>query len=271
MPPAAAAAFPAVDWSPWVSQAATAGLLTDYDGTIAPIVADRELAVPYPGAIEVLSGLASKLGVVGIVSGRPLSFLLFQLGGVPGLALFGTYGLERCQVGARVDRPGREVNPLALAWETVVSRAASEAEEQAPPGVEVERKGLSFTLHARRRPEMVGWARDWATQVAASTGLRAEEGRMSVELLPPVPAGKGRVVEELATALDALCFAGDDRADLPAFEALNELRARGKTTLSVGVASSEQPPELPESVDVLVEGPAGTVALLTALADALGT
>jgi trehalose 6-phosphate phosphatase len=260
-------AFRAVDWSPWVSKPAGAGLLTDYDGTIAPVVLDRDSAVPELGAAQALSALASRLRLVGVVSGRPLAFLLRQLGGVEGLALFGLYGLEISPAAAGAER-SCHVRPEAVAWEMVVARAASAAEEQVPQGVEVERKGLSFTLHVRRRPELEGWAHEWATATAARTGLRAQQGRMSVELLPPV-AGKDKVIEEVAGDLGAICYAGDDRGDLPAFEVLRRLRAQGKETLCVGVSSAEEPPELAANVDVLVGGPGGLVSLLAGLADEL--
>ena len=47
--------------------------------------------MPLPAAIDVLRGLVGVLGRVGIVSGRPVDFLLAQLP-VPGLAFAGLYG-----------------------------------------------------------------------------------------------------------------------------------------------------------------------------------
>lgn len=241
----------------------------DYDGTIAPVVAERDRAAPQAGASEVLSALARRLRLVGVVSGRPLGFLLDQLGRVPGLSLFGLYGLERSRTADGRGGQPRHVSPEALLWEPVVSQLADEAQARAPEGVEVERKGLSFALHFRGHPELEGWVRAWASQRAELAGLRAQPGRLSLELLPPVPAGKGLVVSQVAAGLQALCFAGDDWGDLPAFEALRRLRAQGKATLSVGVASHEQPPELEASVDVMVGGPRELVALLAGLAEAL--
>ncbi|HSS11457.1 MAG TPA: hypothetical protein VLL25_16350, partial [Acidimicrobiales bacterium] len=87
-----------------------------------------------------------------------------------------------------------------------------------------------------------------------------------VELRPPVEADKGTVVEELASGLDAVCFIGDDRGDLPAFAALARLAAEGRDTLAIAVNSDEAPTELLAAADVVVDGPSGVLDLLEALA-----
>ena len=224
--------------------------------------------MPVAGASEVLELLTAKLGFVGVVSGRPLRFLVGQLGSVPGLSLFGLYGLERSTSGTGLAAERAQDVP---AWEAEMARLALEAESEAPSGVEVERKGVSMALHVRRRPEALSWALAWARDKAAASGLIAQPGRLSVELLPPGAAdGKARVVEEVASALEALCFVGDDVGDLPAFEAVRRLRAAGKAGVAVGVASPEQPVGLAEAVDLLVDGPTGVVALLRAVAQGSG-
>jgi trehalose 6-phosphate phosphatase len=245
------------DWSPWLSEPDAAGLLCDYDGTLAPVVDERDKAVPWPGVADLLARLSQRLSVVGVVSGRPFTYLRAHLGSVAGLSLFGLYGLERS---------AGEVGPAVAAWKDVIALAAAEAERQAPAGVEVENKGLSFTLHVRRRPEMASWAMEWAKKTAGVKGLAVQPGRLSIELLPPVAISKGAVVNELAAGLKALCYIGDDRGDLSAFAALRELRSAGMSTLAVGVASPEQPPELAGAVDLMVEGPAGVLGLLEGLA-----
>ncbi len=248
------------DWSPWALSPGTAGVITDYDGTLAPIVEDHRRAYPFPGTREVVLALASRLALVAVVSGRPLSYLDGQLGRVPGLVLVGLYGLER-------EKDGRQSQlPAALAWREAIDAAARDAEREAPEGLEVELKGLTFSLHARRRPEALDWATKWADERAAAGGLRVQRGRLSVELLPPVATDKGTVVEELSSGLDAVCFFGDDIGDLPAFAAQRRLRSTGMCTVAVGVKSTEQPEELAMAVDLLVDGPPQAVQLLAALA-----
>src|SRR3954447_19839807 len=51
-----------------VSDPASALLVTDYDGTLAPIVLDPAQAYPAPGAVEVLSALAGQLRTVAVLT-----------------------------------------------------------------------------------------------------------------------------------------------------------------------------------------------------------
>jgi trehalose 6-phosphate phosphatase len=262
--PAAGGPAAADRLAPWVDQPQRAGVLVDYDGTIAPIVDDPDTAIPFPGAVDTLTRLAARYQVVAVISGRPVAFLSEQLDSPPGLILVGLYGLERVRDGAT------ETHPEADRWRSVVDRVAAAAEAQAPAGVNVERKGLAVTLHVRTAPQEGSWIETWAAKAAAATGLSAMAGRKSVELRPPVDADKGTVVTELATDLGAACFLGDDRGDLPAFEALRRLAERGVHTLAVAVGSDESPPELLEAADVVVLGPPGALALLNRLAATAG-
>ena len=50
-------------------------MIVDFDGTLAPIVADPPAAAPLPGAAAVLTRLARCVGTVAVVSGRPVAFL----------------------------------------------------------------------------------------------------------------------------------------------------------------------------------------------------
>jgi len=250
-----------VDWSPWLGQPLTAGVLTDYDGTLALVVEDRDQAVPLPGARDVISALADRFAVVAVVSGRPVGYLESQLGRIPRVTLVGLYGLERIENGEL------RVMNTAAQWDEIVVSAATSVAQAAPPGLEIEMKGMTLVLHSRRAPETLQWARQWAAERARSTGLVAQHGRSSVELLPPVHFDKGTVVEELSAGLSSVCFFGDDVGDLPAFRVLRRLRSEGKTTIAVGVESPEQPDELANAVDLLVRGPEQALALLSSLAD----
>ena len=249
-----------VDWSPWYRSPAEAGLFTDFDGTLAPIGQERDQARPLPGAREALLVLARGLGRVAVVSGRPAAYLQLHLGDIPGLALVGLHGLEHIEEGHL------QVLPEALAWASAVESSADAAEQEAPAGVEVERKSLAFTIHARRRPEAMGWVANWAQDRAANTGLRAQPGRLSVEVLPPVAADKGMVVERMSAGLSAVAVFGDDTGDIPAFALLSRLRRVGAHTLAVGVNSPEAPEDLAGSVDLVVGGPGEAVELLGQLA-----
>jgi trehalose 6-phosphate phosphatase len=63
-------------------------------------------------------------------------------------------------------------------------------------------------------------------------------------------------------------YAGDDLGDLAAFAAVEKRRADGLPGLLV-CSGNEEVAELAARADLVVDGPAGVVALLDALADAL--
>src|SRR3974390_2872168 len=97
--------------TPLVERPAGAALVTDFDGTLAPIVSDPAAARPLDGAVDVLTRLGRRVPVGAGVCGRPVSFLLGRLaaaGGADGSAdvgpirLVGLYGLERATAGGQI-------------------------------------------------------------------------------------------------------------------------------------------------------------------------
>src|SRR5947209_16385557 len=80
--------------APLVADPAQAGVYTDFDGTLAPIVDDPDKACPLDGVAEALAALAVRYARVGVISGRPVRFLQHAVAG-PGVDLWGEYGLER--------------------------------------------------------------------------------------------------------------------------------------------------------------------------------
>lgn len=246
---------------PLVAAPARSAVLVDFDGSLAPIVDDPRAAVPLPAALAALDALVGKLGLVGVVSGRPVAFLRDALA-LDGVAYVGQYGLERLVDGAVLEDP--RVAPMV---ETVAA-AAADAEARFPH-LYVERKGrVAVTLHWRRSPEEGDAASAWASEAGARLGLTVYPTRMAVELRPPVPVDKGSAVEQLCAGLDAALFAGDDHGDLAAFDALDRLVAVGSlgAAVRVGVRSSEEPAEIVARADIHVDGPAGLAALLADLA-----
>jgi trehalose 6-phosphate phosphatase len=245
--------------APWHRAPLSAGVLTDFDGTLSPIVDDPEAAQPLPGVVDTLARLARRFPMVAVISGRPVAYLADRLGPPDGVTLVGLYGLEKG------GRDGVHAHPDADRWRRTVAEVAEAAEMEAPPGVYVERKGLTVGLHVRRAPQHAGWVEKWARQQAQRRGLVVHRAKMSLELVPPVATDKGWVVADLAVGLDAVCYLGDDVGDLPAFAALSRLAASGVATIAVAVRSLEAPPALLERADVVVDGPAGALSWLERL------
>lgn len=254
-------------WAALRAEPSRALVALDYDGVLAPIVDEPTRAWPAPGAIEVLRRLAGQVGSLAVVTGRPAEAVvaLGELDTVPGLVVEGQYGAERWEAGT-LTTPDEPAAVAAARAGLPAALAASGAD----PAVWVEDKRLALVVHARRAAgpdaELVRLA-PAVRRVAAAHGLEVHPGKLVLELRPP-GFDKGGVVRRLAAAArpGAVLFAGDDVGDLPAFAAVEELRAAGTPGLTVASASPEAA-EVAARADLAVDGPPGVVDLLVAFAD----
>jgi trehalose 6-phosphate phosphatase len=244
--------------TPIVAAPGSAAIVTDFDGTIAPIVPNPAAARALPEALEALRALSGLVALVGVVSGRPLAFLRDHVD-VPGAALYGVYGLESLVDGAAV------TDPRAAPFGPAIEHAAAEAEHRWP-SLSLERKdALAFTIHWRTAPDARP-SEAALDQLAAGHGLALIRGRQAAELRVPVPIDKGTALSAILDSRPVRCglFAGDDVGDLPAFDAL--AHRPGFTGVRVAVASPETPTGLLDAADLVVDGPPGLARHLGALA-----
>ena len=248
---------------------ARTALLTDFDGTLSPIVEVPSDARPLDGVPEVLARLAHRFHSVTVVSGRPVSFLWGHLGPVASdpvaaVRLVGLYGVESAAPAGTV-----VLDEAAAAWMPAVAGAAERLRSAAPVGVLVEVSGPSVTVHYRRAPDAAGWVTEHAAAEAEVSGLVAHPGRRSVELRPALPIDKGTVVRHAAAGCRAVCFLGDDLGDVPAFVELARLREEGGVdSVGVAVIDEETAPEVAARADLSVTGPEGALEVLEFLATA---
>lgn len=246
----------------------------DFDGVLAPIVADPAQSRPHPEVIPTLGRLAPHLVGVAVVTGRPAGTAVDYAGfdGVPGLdrlVVLGHYGAERWDARSRQVQ-AQPVPPGVAAVRDALPRLLSElglADE-----VHIEDKGRSLAVHTRRASEPdVAFEAVGAplAELAAQNGLVVEPGRLVIELRPP-GVDKGDALRQLVSEYGAtiVAYAGDDLGDLPAFAAIDALRSDGVVGLKICSGSAEVT-ELSEQADVIVDGPDGVVELLRQLADEL--
>jgi trehalose 6-phosphate phosphatase len=240
-------------------------VLVDFDGSLAPFVPHADDARPLPGVVDVLGRLEARLGRVGIVSGRPLSYLMRHLP-IPGLAYVGLYGME-WSIGGEYT-----VDPRVRPYLGAVAAATSELEARLPADLVEPKAGISVTLHWRPAPDRADEIVALAHDVGTRHGLASLRTRYAIELRPPIDVDKSDPTRALVDGFDVAAFAGDDYGDLPAFAELGRLRDDGRLehAIRVGVTSDEAPPELPDAVDLVVEGPPGLLALLVRVADEIG-
>lgn len=188
-------------------------LAFDFDGTLAPIVADPARArIPAAVALR-LRRLAKRLPVA-IISGRAVADLRRRLGFEPRW-IVGSHGAEFDLADDAVGRWERELDALRL-------RLAAAAQQLSGAGVMVEDKRLSIALHYRHAVEprrAVGLVRELLAPLGAS--LRAFPGKMVENVAAADAPDKGQALVRLVERADAggAIYAGDDVNDEPVFVA----------------------------------------------------
>jgi trehalose 6-phosphate phosphatase len=247
----------------------------DFDGTLSPIVDNPNVARIHDDAGEVLDELAAEVRAIAVVTGRPARQVL-ALGGLD-------------EVGDAIAEHGRELVVLGQygneRWTSVQRRVVS---PKPPPGLSglirelprllrqagtpeawIEEKGLAVAVHTRRLDDpAAAFARllPVLTDAARERGLGIEPGRLVIEIRA-AGMDKGVALHSLVSEYEAgaVVFVGDDLGDVPAFEAVLEMRARGLPALLVCSGSDEES-VLRDLSDLEVEGPDGVMEFLRGLA-----
>lgn len=248
-------------------------LAVDFDGTLAPIITDPENAYADETAVAALARLGPLVGTVVLITGRPARAAV-RLGGFadrPGLesmVVLGQYGVERWD---------------AASGEFLIPddpEAVTAAEQELPQlldslelsAARVEHKGRAVGVHTRELPDPKGafdTLSEPLSRLADQHGLLVEPGKNVLELRSP-GNDKGQALRAVVAERRAgqVVFAGDDLGDLPAFHAVQQLRAEGVPGLLVCSASQEED-ALAQISDLVVDGPSGVAAWLTELAELL--
>jgi trehalose-phosphatase len=201
-------------------------LLSDYDGTLTPIVSDPAEAWLNPVVRDDLAALAESPRVrIGVISGRALHDLRARVG-VPEIIYASCHGLEAQGPGIAFTHPEAETQRKAIAAlaEGLTSLLA------AIEGACVEPKGLTVAVHYRDVPRgSANLVRSHLEQVLYEHGgvFKVLKGKKVAEILPHVHWNKGecalwirdRVLPELRWPAATL-YMGDDQTDELAFKTL---------------------------------------------------
>jgi trehalose 6-phosphate phosphatase len=189
---------------------------SDYDGTLAPIVADPDRAYPDARALAALVSLSALPGTyAAMLSGREVAVLEQLTGGSPGVELVGSHGAEQAGRSPHLEAPAQ--GDLA----DVHNRLAKLCDEF--PGSQLEAKPAGVAFHYRN----VDPARQPAAKAAARRigldypGLVMLEGKRVVEYAGS-QTHKGHALLTLRDRweADVVVFIGDDVTDENAFAAL---------------------------------------------------
>lgn len=173
-------------------------LLTDYDGTLTPIVERPELANLPEGTRLILRALAREhYFEVGVISGRALSDLKEKVG-ITGIIYAGNHGLEIEGPGIEFVNPlAEEIRPFLRLMHYVLNRALSTFR-----GVLVEDKGLSLTVHYRlverhKTKEVENIVQKVVGGAEANGSVKLTSGKEVWEVRPAVNWDKGKAIKTL--------------------------------------------------------------------------
>lgn len=182
-------------------------LAFDYDGTLAPIVADPQRARLRPRTHTLLARVSERYPTI-VITGRSRLDLLRRLSGLSALEVIGNHGLETA--GANRLEYVRRVK----SWHTALAR-----ELPTIPGLVIEDKRYSLALHYRYCPDPAA-ARTVIRAVAQTlNGVRRVGGKSVLNLIPAEAPNKGHAV--LAACARRACaralYIGDDETDEDVF------------------------------------------------------
>jgi trehalose 6-phosphate phosphatase len=180
----------------------------DFDGTLAPIVANRHEAQMQTGTRKLFAAMCG-LYPCAVISGRSQADVSTRLDPAPVKYVIGNHGLE----------PGASLEE----FEGEITRARSLLEGSliGIPGLDLEDKRYSLALHYRRsRNKRSTRAAILEAVAALQVPMRVIPGKLVVNVVPARAPNKGDAVVALRNteAADTALYVGDDVTDEDVFE-----------------------------------------------------
>lgn len=243
------------------------GLISDFDGTLSPIVSDPAAAQMTSRNRELLLALQARLTLLGFISGRGVLDLAAKVA-IPGAVYIGNHGFDRL-IDHQIVHP-----PELAAYRAPLQAILSAIGALELEGVQIEDKGATASIHYRRAPDPTtaqALLADALRPLIATSPIELFTGRMIYELRPPLPVNKGTAFADLISdyRLEAVVFLGDDVTDADAMRVAQTLRQTGRCdAITIGVQTAHTPQVVLDHSDILVSGIAGVEAWLESLLSA---
>lgn len=183
-------------------------LAFDFDGTLAPIVEQRDTARMRDETAKLLAAVCH-LYPSAVISGRARTDVANRLGGAAVKYVIGNHGLEP---GACLDEFEQEIS---------TARSLLAMSLAGCPGVDIENKRYSLSLHYRRSRQKRR-VRDVIGDAvrALPTPMRIVPGKLVVNVVPQRAPNKGDALLTLRSLehADTALYVGDDTTDEDVFD-----------------------------------------------------
>lgn len=200
-------------------------LLLDYDGTLAPIAQNPDLAVLAPKTWAVLKKLSNHPRcMLAIISGRALASIK-KMVKIPKIIYSGNHGFEVDYHGVHLKLlQDTNFQILLNKIHTVLGKKMKGIK-----GILLENKKMTLSVHYRlvsrnQRPVIKTIFREVITPYQVRRQVNVTAGKMVLEIRPPLEWGKGDLVKWLLHEgaqngnKTVVFYFGDDRTDEEAFK-----------------------------------------------------
>ena len=181
-------------------------LAFDFDGTLAPIVADPARARLRPRTRRLLTDLARKYPCV-VISGRRRADVAGRLAGIPLRQVFGNHGIEPSPALTASRR-------LVRRW---LARLLPRLERM--PGIIIDNKGATLAIHYRKARNRPAACKAILAATADLDDVRVVSGLLVVDLLPLGAPNKATALQSELHRLGcrSALYLGDDQTDEDVF------------------------------------------------------
>ncbi|HKP55404.1 MAG TPA: trehalose-phosphatase [Polyangiales bacterium] len=182
-------------------------LAFDFDGTLAPIVTERDAAQMRQATANLFRQVSERY-VCAVISGRAQKDVAPRLAGARVKHVVGNHGSE----------PHDQAADFAA--EVAQASACLSSALRACPGVDIEDKRYSLAIHYRAAPERQhARALIQAAVVSCAPRLRRVPGKLVLNLIPARAPDKGQALQRLLAVeqADVALYVGDDVTDEDVF------------------------------------------------------